>query len=284
MTHARRHERPLLGYRLHLTARRFKGLVPLLRRRSFRWPYYFLLKWLFPRGMPLALSSGQIVRLHPRLLGIIKPETYEARLAQLFVTLASPGAMILDVGAHVGLHTLLFSHLVGINGRVVSVEPSPANAWLLHRHLAWNRCLNVEVIEAAIGNSEDTISFRFASDPTSGSAFENSLASEVEGEAAIVRMTTIDTICADRNPDLIKIDVEGAEFLALVGAREILARSSPILVVAIHPDEMRALRTTPAELIAYLGTYGYEGHDLDGRSATDPGLEEIIFRKVATTI
>jgi len=69
MSHAPRRGQHLLGYRLHLAARRFRGLLPLLRRLSLRRPYYGLLGYLFPRGMPVALSSGQIVRLHPRLLG-----------------------------------------------------------------------------------------------------------------------------------------------------------------------------------------------------------------------
>ena len=280
MSYDRADRRYLLGYRLHLTIRGLRDLVPGLRRVSLRRPYYDILKYLYPQGIPVALSTGQKVRLHPPLLGIIKPETYEARLAKLFVNFVSPGGLVLDVGAHVGLHTMLFNRLVGAEGRVLAVEPSPVNVSLLQKHLAWNQCRNVEVIEAAIGDREDLISFRFWPDPTSGYACENSLGSE-RGEPAKVRMTTIDALCVGNKPDLIKIDVEGAEFLVLQGARETLTSAAPVVVVAIHPREMRVLNSSPAELILFLAECGYEGRHLDGRRATNAEHEELVFRKAA---
>src|SRR5579862_360717 len=253
-----------IAYRCHLIARRVRDFVPFLRRINLQRPYYGLLEYLFPSGMPVALSSGQTVRLHPRLFGIVKPEIYETQLAQFFVSLVRPGALVLDLGAHVGLHSLLLSRLVGSNGRVVAVEPSPANVWLLKRHLAWNRCRNVEVTNAAVGSCEDQVRFSFWPDPTSGHAFENSLAGADRGEITKVRMTTIDRICAGCNPDLIKMDIEGAELLALRGAQETLARAAPLLVVSLHPEAMQALSTTPVELVAFLASFGYEGCRLDG--------------------
>jgi creatinine amidohydrolase/Fe(II)-dependent formamide hydrolase-like protein len=92
-------------------------------------------------------------------------------------------------------------------------------------------------------------------------------------------MTTIDALCVGRVPDLIKIDVEGAELLALRGARETLVRVAPVLMVAVHPEPMRMMGTTPSELISFLGARSYAGRHLDGRRAIEPGFEEIVFRK-----
>jgi FkbM family methyltransferase len=209
----------------------------------------------------------------------IRPEAYEPELTKILVGKVARGATVLDIGAHVGLHTLVFSRSTGGKGRVLAVEASPANAALLRKHLDWNDCSNVRLVEAAIGDRDGDVAFTFRPDPTDPDAFANSLAYNIGGATASVRMTTIDTLCDRCEPDLIKIDIEGAELLALRGAYQTLMRSTPILAVAIHPTAMRALKTTPAELVEFLGNCGYEGHHLDGGRATDPGFEEILFRK-----
>lgn len=117
------------------------------------------------------------------------------------------------------------------------------------------------MIEAAIGDRESDVSFSFRTDPTDPGGFAKP------------------TICAGRHPHLIKVDVEGAELLALRGARETLSRWAPVVVVAIHPEPMRLLRTSPTELVAFVAACGYRGHHLNGRRALDPGFEEIIFTK-----
>jgi FkbM family methyltransferase len=159
------------------------------------------------------------------------------------------------------------------------IEPSPTNAKLLRTHLAWNSCHNVELIEAAISHGEGHVNFTFGCDPTDPGAFANSLAYDIGGKSTTVRMTTIDALCANCVPDLIKIDVEGAELFVLRGARETLARFAPTLMVAVHPEPMRMMVTSPSELISYLNDYSYEGRHLDGRRATEAGFEEIVFRK-----
>ena len=189
------------------------------------------------------------------------------------------GSTVVDVGAHVGLHTLMFSRRVGKTGRVIAVEPSPSSSGLLRCHLAWNDCKNVSVIEAAVGNHEGVIEFSYRAGPTDPGGFANSLAYDIGGLKRHVSMTTLDAICKGLLPDVIKIDVEGAELLVLEGAEELLACAAPTLVIAVHPEPMRAMGAVPANLIAFHKARGYSGHHLDGRPATDPGSEEIVFKK-----
>jgi hypothetical protein len=137
----------------------------------------------------------------------------------------------------------------------------------------------VTVLEAAVGESSGEVEFGFRPDPTDPGGFAISLAYDIGGSRARVKVSTIDDICADLAPDLIKIDVEGAELLAVRGAREVLRRSAPVLLIAVHPEAMRALGTSPAELVALLGEFGYVGRRLDGSVATEPGFEELFFEK-----
>jgi FkbM family methyltransferase len=245
---------------------------------ALREPYYGVLCFLYRRGVRVELPGRHGFRVHPRLLGI-RPSEYEVEFSAALDCRVSTGMTVVDVGAHVGLHSLRLSRAVGDTGHIIAVEPSPANASLLRKHLEWNRCQNVTVIEAAAGECESEIEFAFRPDPTDPGGFANSVAYDIGGNRACVKVTTIDEVCRGLTPDVIKIDIEGAELLAVRGARSVLLESAPILFVAVHPDAMRALGTSPSELVELLGEFGYVGRHLDGSLATKPGLEEIVFEK-----
>ena len=248
-----------------------------------REPYYLARDAIYRRGAPARLADGTRVRLHPRFLGMC-PEAYEPAVTALLARHVQDGSIVIDVGAHVGLHTLMFSRRVGAGGRVVAVEASPANANLLRRHLVWNACTNVRVIEAVAGDHEGTTQFSYRADPTDFGGFANSLAYDIGGLNRSIPMVTLDAICNGLRPDVIKIDVEGAELGVLRGAEELLARASPTLVIAVHPEPMRAMGATPARLIAFLEARGFCGFHLDGRPASDPGFEEVVFVRGGTPI
>jgi hypothetical protein len=76
-------------------------------------------------------------------------ETSELAFVERFLR---PGMTVLDLGAHHGLYTLLASKRVGKQGRVISFEPSPRERRALRLHVAINRCWNVEIQGAALGD------------------------------------------------------------------------------------------------------------------------------------
>lgn len=241
-----------------------------------REPYYRMLEALFPYGVEVTLPHNCTVRLSPRFLGI-RPEKYEPPIAALIDKRVEKGMTVVDVGAHVGLHALRMSKRVGESGRVIVVEPSPANAALLRKHIEWNGCPNVTIVEAVVGEQPGEIEFVYRTDATDPGGFANSIAYDVGGETASIEMTTIDAICEGIKPDLIKIDIEGAELLALRGAKKTLLSAHPYLIVAIHPEAMKALSAAPTEVIEFMQAIGYRGRHLDDRIASAPGFEEIIF-------
>jgi FkbM family methyltransferase len=232
--------------------------------------WYSGLEVAFRNGVPVTFADGRTAKLHPRLLGM-RPAAYEPDLMRLMVEHSAPGAIVLDIGAHVGLHTLALADRVGPSGRVIAIEPSPANAGLLRFHVTVNSCHNVDVIEAIVTDHEGESPFTYRADATDPGGFANSIAYDIGGETTLVRTTTLDMLCNGISPDLIKIDVEGAELLALRGA--------PTVVVAIHPDPMRTLGTSPSELVSFMNALGYRGHHRDGQLAVTPGFEEIVFQK-----
>ncbi|HEX5959495.1 MAG TPA: FkbM family methyltransferase [Hyphomicrobiaceae bacterium] len=240
--------------------------------------FYVALGVFFPYGMSLGLPNRPGIKLHPRFFGW-RPYKFEQEVCRALDRHVTPGSTVLDVGAHVGLHTLRLSRAVGDAGQVIAIEPSPANAALLRKHLCWNACNNVIVLDAAVGETAGEIEFSFRPDPTDPGASANSMAYDIGGEKRRVKMVTIDEVCRGLTPSVIKIDVEGAELLAIRGAQELISRSSPVLLVAVHPEPMQGLGTSPLELVDFLQTFGYEGRRLDGSPATELGMEEIVFEK-----
>jgi FkbM family methyltransferase len=197
---------------------------------------------------------------------------------------ARPGMTVVDVGANVGQMTLEMAALVGPGGRVVAIEPGAGNLACLRQHMEGNGFSDrVTIIEAAC-SSEDggEISF-FVATPNGelsvvGSG-HNVLGAEVitsQNPKIQVRETrvprvSLDGLChrLDIAPSVIKIDVEGAELLALQGARDILARLRPQVRVGFHPFAFQSPSAASGELLALAEAAGYK---VDGVSSGE-GLQ-----------
>jgi len=91
---------------------------------------------------------------------------------------------------------------------------------------------------------------------------------------------SLDAFCRERGirPDVIKIDVEGAEFAVLEGARDILAEARPLLVVSVHPQHLAALGRDVNELHALAAASGYTVSDTDGNPVETFQLDEYVLQ------
>ena len=89
--------------------------------------------------------------------------TYEVDRLRALATAASPGAVVYDVGANVGIYSLLASLRAGPSGKVYAFEPLERNLLYLRRHLTLNKVESCVVIQAAVCNREGTRSFSAAS-------------------------------------------------------------------------------------------------------------------------
>jgi FkbM family methyltransferase len=157
---------------------------------------------------------------------------YGALEQRYFRQLVHPGSVVYDIGACVGFFSLLGARLAGPTGRVIAVEPMPRNVRYLRQHLRLNECENVRLVEAAVADHPHVAYFS-----TSRSVAENGL--DDTGDLR-VEVCTIDQLSADdRPPTLIKLDVEGAEALALQGAATTLVRHRPHILLSLHTDEGR---------------------------------------------
>ncbi|MEK9832638.1 MAG: FkbM family methyltransferase [Rhodospirillaceae bacterium] len=187
---------------------------------------------------------------------------------------------VLDIGAHIGLVALPLSQVVAPGGRVFAFEPAQANRETLLRHLEINGIGNVEVIDRLVGDADVPDILLYEHDGVSGM---NTRAPVKDGDA--YRETrhgqcSLDAFCRERGirPDVIKIDVEGAEFAVLEGARDILAEARPLLVVSVHPQHLAALGRDANELHALAAASGYTVSDTDGNPVETFQLDEYVLQ------
>jgi FkbM family methyltransferase len=140
-----------------------------------------------------------------------------------------------DLGANAGFYTLALSRLVGAEGHVWAFEPWSENVVNLRRHIALNRLANVDVFEAAVTDRAGTASFLPGKNCSIGRVTHD------EG-AAQVSTVTLDSLVASGTiapPDVVKMDVEGAESDVLEGARALVSARRTIWLIALHGHAQR---------------------------------------------
>ena len=177
---------------------------------------------------------------------------------------ASTGAdCVFDVGAHIGLVSLPISKVLAPGGKIYSFEPAAANRALLLRHIEANQIKNIEVVGKLVGDQDrEGIEF-FEERKDSGL---NSVAAETR--SGVFHKTYVDQICLDGfssrfglRPQVIKIDVEGAELGVLEGAAATIRVCRPLIFLSVHPAQIERLGRTMAELSALIADLGYEVRD-----------------------
>jgi len=174
------------------------------------------------RGKKWIIDSG----VHRYWLG-----TYELEKQDKFTQMVSPENIVFDIGANVGFYSLLASILVGDQGRVISFEPVKRNINYLRQHLAINKIENVTVMEAAVSDRDGLALFDPSPEASTGHFSETG--------AERVQTVSIDNLIEHNQvpfPHVMKIDIEGAEILALIGAQNTINNAHPIIFLATHGE------------------------------------------------
>ena len=165
---------------------------------------------------------------------------------------------------------------VGPTGRVYAFEPDPRNVEVLRRNSAHVRGAPISVMAAAVGEREGSASL-FVS-PADSSI--NSLAranADVLGPPDAAQPLTVPTVSLDRFvlqdgarlPDVVKIDVQGAEMLVLGGAQQVLSHRPLKIFFEFWPFGLQQLGTQPVELLELLIEKGFTLRSL-GRGQEAP--------------
>ena len=187
----------------------------------------------------------------------IRDGGYESHVVAVFRRFIRPGWNVIDLGANVGYFSLLAASLVGPSGSVLSIEPNPRNVRLLEASRRINNIDWLTVIQVAAGRVAGILVLNTShSNGTTAAPFQNIddfLASEI---VACVPVSGL--VPSDKPIHFIKVDVEGAEYNALLGCQDMLRRDHPIIVSEFAPNSMPSISGIQGEdYLKWLNEQGY---------------------------
>jgi FkbM family methyltransferase len=180
--------------------------------------------------------------------------TYELPLAERIARAVRPGDVCLDIGGWHGF----FSGVMALAGasKVLVFEPLPANVTQIRKLIDLNPQLPIEIKETAIGEAVGTTEFRIMADSSMAKMAKSSFQNEQQGGECIrVPVETLDHLKAGGlfpRADVVKLDVEGAEAMALSAATNVLRDDRPQIFIEIHS------RGLARECFELLSSFGYK--------------------------
>lgn len=177
---------------------------------------------------------------------------YERETGSLLRRIVRPGMTVVDIGAHIGYFTRLLSEAVGPSGRVFAFEPEPGNFALLSKNT--KRYANVQCLNSAVSEQSGVAVLHIVL----GSTGCHSLLGE-SGVPLTVSTVSLDEFLARENVrevGVIKMDIEGAEPLALKGMSELISWGKFALVMEFNPAALRSGGTAPETFLASLEERG----------------------------
>jgi FkbM family methyltransferase len=171
------------------------------------------------------------------------------------------GGTLLDVGANIGFYTIEGAQAVGPSGKVISIEAVPHHAQSVRDSAALNDMKNVEVVSVAAADADGEATITL---PTQANHGMYTLGKVAGTESYCVPMRKIDDLVGATRIDFVKMDIEGSEYRALLGARRMLERDRPPILIELNENALQACGASSYELKQLLSGLGYSGMLLDG--------------------
>jgi FkbM family methyltransferase len=198
--------------------------------------------------------------------------------------LVQPGMVVADVGANIGMITLIMAWATGPGGRVISFEPEaiPRSNLEKMRHL--NGLSWVEVRDQAVGEKPGQLTFHVSDIIGHSSLYalpENEGSREIQ-----VEVVRLDDIAPAQRMDVVKIDVEGAELDVLAGMSGLIAKNKDLAIVAeFGPEHLKRVGQTPAQWFKAFADAGFKAYIIDeATSAAEPTNAKSAAKVVSANI
>lgn len=253
-----------------------------LRRRA----YYKA--WQANAEFSVRVQGGATLRLPARdQLAEQLLRGFEAGERRLVASLLRRGDVVYDIGANVGLYTLIAARRVGAEGVVYAFEPAAETFAILEQNIARNGLASrVRLFRSGVSDVLGALDLLGGGDYRAYASFAAPNERDHSGRRERVRIQSLDELVPElRPPTFVKIDVEGWESRVLRGAESTLTAHHPDLLVEFNAAACTAAGTSTAALYAQLVELGYRLYRLeDGRAVPEPpGREYHSENLLATT-
>jgi FkbM family methyltransferase len=241
--------------------------IPVFRRIRYK----YLKKWVEknPQGIALShIKGGLIMKLSVEdwvQQNIFLYGYYEENETEYLLKRSQTLTTFFDIGANVGYYSLLASTQITINkGKIYAFEPVSKTYNRLLENISLNNLTCVKTYPFAISDSNATFKINIGNDQNWGmSSITKHKHSSNQSE--IVKCMTLDTFCNEnqvKNIDLIKIDVEGAEFKVLKGMEKIITDHKPEILIEILDENLNPNGITSQDVFNYLWEKGYKSYEI----------------------
>lgn len=198
------------------------------------------------------------------LLGAFEPET-----VRCYQGIVRPGDTVLDIGANIGAHTLPLAQAVGPSGKVFAFEPTDYAFAKLSRNAALNPALASRILglQMMLGDANSEGSrppMLYSSWPLKDDEDLHRLHQGRLKTTTGASVRTLDSALAAINLtrlDCVKVDIDGAECAMLRGARTVLTRWQPVIIMELSPYVLEEQKASLGELLHLLKDYGYALHE-----------------------
>ncbi len=228
------------------------------------------------KGMSLFLNPHDTV-----VSGAIFFGVYEPFEVSLFRAYLKPGMTVLDIGANLGYYTVIAAARVGASGRVIAVEPDKDNQYFLQKNVTENGLSHVTVVPVAVAATEGEAVLYMSSDnkgdhrvyPVEGSRQQQQ-----------IHTTTIDALMTQfdlTHVDVIKMDIQGAEGLALQGMQELLSKTASMAIFTeFWPEGLQKTGQDPLLFLQTFLSHGFVLLSINEEKGTLDDIEHIdVFAK-----
>lgn len=198
--------------------------------------------------------------------------------------LVRPGMAVADVGANIGLLTLVMAWATGPTGRVLAFEPEAVPRANLEKMKHLNGLSWVEVRDQAVGAAAGRLTFHVSDIIGHSSLYA---LPESEGARTIeVEVVRLDAVAPGGRLDVVKIDVEGAELDVLAGMSGLIARNKDLAVVAeFGPEHLTRVGQTPAQWFKAFADAGFKAYMIDeATGAVQPTTAKAAAKVVSANI
>lgn len=160
-------------------------------------------------------------------------DVFEPHMVDLYHTLITPDDVVADIGANIGLTTILFSEIAK---HVYSFEPSPSTFDILIKNLARNCSNNFDAVNIGLGSKKESLKITFSENNRSGGYVSNKIRPQRDHITEDIKIDTLDKYFASSQlkPTFFKIDVEGFEPNVIKGSMSFIKKHKPTVVMGMN--------------------------------------------------
>jgi FkbM family methyltransferase len=237
---------------------------------------------LFRNSFQVAWLDGLQLTLIPRnetSRSIFVTGRYEPNEFCLLTRILKPGMTFIDIGANMGLYTLFAARRVGESSCVIAIEPSTREMEILRNNVEQNTLGNVRLYHVALSDRASEVELLVAGLQNSGhntlGAFGYNTTLDHRENVRSMRLDDLVQSEKLRRVDVIKMDIEGAELVALRGASETMQRFHPVVLLELSDRVLQHQHSNSAGVLDLLTREGYRFFGF----AADTGLPAPLERE-----